>query len=85
LRKAFVPSGSAPAQASRAEQAQIAVTWADYRRIWPALAAFGIYGIGYIGYMTFVVAFLQSLGADAVAVQIFWVILGISAALSGFT
>jgi predicted MFS family arabinose efflux permease len=76
---------SAPAQRPRAERAKTAATWADYRRIWPALAAFGIYGIGYIGYMTFVVAFLQSLGADAAAVQIFWVILGISAALSGFT
>lgn len=68
-----------------AQRTQAATTWADYRRIWPALAAFAIYGIGYIGYMTFVVAFLQSLGASAGAVQLFWLLLGIAAALSGFT
>ncbi len=79
LRRATPASRQAP------ERVQATATWADYQRIWPALAAFGIYGIGYIGYMTFVVAFLQSLGADAGAVQIFWLVLGISAALSGFT
>lgn len=67
------------------ERAATRATWADYRRIWPSLAAFGIYGLGYIGYMTFVVAFVQSLGAGPGAVQIFWLILGVAAALSGFT
>ncbi|NJN18028.1 MAG: YbfB/YjiJ family MFS transporter [Oscillochloris sp.] len=57
--------------------------WADYRRIWPFLAAFLLYGIGYIGYMTFVVAYLQSLGLGPTALQWFWGGLGICAALGG--
>ncbi len=29
----------------------------DRQRLWSALAAYTLYGLGYIGYMTFVVAF----------------------------
>jgi predicted MFS family arabinose efflux permease len=72
--------------AAKAQQRHnpVRAEWADYRRNWWALSAFAIYGLGYIGYMTFVVAFLQTLGTGAGAIQIFWVLLGIAAALSGF-
>jgi predicted MFS family arabinose efflux permease len=54
--------------------------WRGYGRIWPMLLAFLIYGIGYIGYMTFVIAFLQSLGAAPGVIQWFWIVLGLCAA-----
>lgn len=57
----------------------------DYRRLWPALVAYTLFGLGYIGYMTFVVAFLGSINVAPVLVQAFWVLLGVCAACSGFT
>lgn len=57
----------------------------DYLRIWPALTAYGLFGLGYIGYMTFIVAFLRAGGASSLAIQGFWVLLGFCAALCGFT
>jgi predicted MFS family arabinose efflux permease len=57
----------------------------DYLRLWPAMVAYGLFGLGYIGYMTFVVAFLQSMRVAPVIVQGFWVLLGVAAALAGFT
>lgn len=56
---------------------------AHYRRIWPMLLAFGIYGLGYIGYMTFVIAYLQSVQAAPALVQWFWCGLGLCAAVGG--
>src|SRR5207248_1156330 len=32
----------------------------DYLRLWPGLLAYSLFGLGYIGYMTFVVAFLRA-------------------------
>ena len=60
------------------------IVWADYRKIWPILASFAIYGIGYIGYMTFIVAFLQAQGATTGQIQFFWFGLGLCAAIGGF-
>lgn len=57
----------------------------DYLRLWPALTAYGLFGLGYIGYMTFVVAYLRAIGVAPGLVQGFWVLLGVAAAASGFT
>jgi len=57
----------------------------DYLRMWPGLVAYTLFGLGYIGYMTFVVAFLRAGGVAPAVVQGFWVLLGICAALCGFT
>jgi predicted MFS family arabinose efflux permease len=56
----------------------------DYLRLWPAMTAYAVYGLGYIGYMTFVVAFLQSMQVAPIVVQGFWVLVGVAAALTGF-
>ncbi len=58
---------------------------ADYLRLWPGLLSYALFGLGYIGYMTFVVAFLQSLGVSTLVVQGFWVVVGVAAALTGVT
>ena len=53
---------------------------------WPALApallAYGLFGVGYIGYMTFVVALLREQGASAQAVTWFYALLGLAVVLS---
>ncbi len=40
------------------------------------LAAYGIFGVGYIGYMTFVVALLRSQGNSAESISLFYAVLG---------
>jgi len=57
----------------------------DYVRLWPGLLAYALFGLGYIGYMTFVVAFLWTSNAASIVIQGFWVLLGVCAALCGFT
>ncbi|MBO0827726.1 MAG: YbfB/YjiJ family MFS transporter [Streptosporangiales bacterium] len=46
------------------------------RRMVPALLAYGLFGAGYIAYMTFVVAYLRSGGLTIVGVAAFWSVLG---------
>lgn len=50
----------------------------------PLLVAYGAYGLGYIVYMTFVVALLEHHGAGTPEITWFWTVLGGAAALSGF-
>jgi MFS family permease len=47
-----------------------------YLRLWPGLLAYALFGLGYIGYMTFVVAFLRASNVASIVVQGFWVLLG---------
>jgi predicted MFS family arabinose efflux permease len=57
----------------------------DYVALWPGLLAYTLFGLGYIGYMTFVVAFLRAGHVAPGVIQGFWVLLGICAASCGFT
>lgn len=43
-----------------------------------ALSGYGMFGVGYIGYMTFVVALLRNQGTSPQAVMFFYALLGIS-------
>jgi len=49
---------------------------------WPdwvfALAGYGLFGVGYIGYMTFVVAVLREQGASATEIALFYASLGLA-------
>jgi predicted MFS family arabinose efflux permease len=49
---------------------------------WPewtfGLAAYGLFGVGYIGYMTFVVAVLREQGANAPQITFFYAMLGLA-------
>ena len=47
--------------------------WRDFRF---GLAGYMFFGVGYIGYMTFVVALLRSQGTSAAAVTVFYALLG---------
>ncbi len=47
------------------------------------MAAYGLFGIGYIGYMTFVIALLRGSGMSGSTVTAFFVALGLATAVSG--
>lgn len=53
--------------------------WADFRY---GLAGYTLFGVGYIGYMTFVVALLRSQGTSAAAVTVFYTLLGVAVCAS---
>ena len=65
---------SAPQQA-----AQHLFKWRDFA---PGLAGYMLFGMGYIGYMTFVVALLKEQGVAAQAVTAFYALLGVAVMLS---
>ena len=47
-----------------------------------ALAGYGLFGVGYIGYMTFVIALLRGQGVGAEAVTVFYALLGLAVVAS---
>jgi len=53
---------------------------------WPrfglALAGYGLFGVGYIGYMTFIVALLRNAGMSAAIVTSFYILLGAATIVS---
>lgn len=49
-----------------------------YRDLAFGLAGYGCFGIGYIGYMTFVIALLREQGASTGAVTVFYSLLGVA-------
>ena len=53
-------------------------------KLLPSLIAYFMFGIGYITYMTFVIAFLRTSGVSGIALSGFWLILGVSTFASGF-
>ena len=54
--------------------------WADFRY---GLAGYTLFGVGYIGYMTFVVALLRAQGSTSLAVTVFYALLGCAVVASG--
>lgn len=60
---------------ARAAKPRRAVAW---RRIGFALAGYGLFGVGYIGYMTFIVALLRNEGLSQRAVCVFYIALGVA-------
>jgi len=68
-----LPDRPAPAPAAAAPGAPVAL-----RRFGWALAGYAFFGIGYIGYMTFVIALLREQGASAGFVTLFYALLGIA-------
>jgi predicted MFS family arabinose efflux permease len=63
--------GAAPPPPSDARRSRFAWT-----RFVPALAAYFLFGVGYIGYMTFVIALLRSEGFSTSRVTLFYSLLG---------
>jgi predicted MFS family arabinose efflux permease len=58
-----------------------ALPQAWYRYGW-ALAAYGLFGVGYVGYMTFVIALLGKLGMSAAVITGFYLLLGAAVVVS---
>lgn len=59
-------------------------THLPWRRLRAVLMAYGLYGTGYIVYMTFIVVFLQRHGAHPQEIIEFWTVLGSTAMASAF-
>ncbi len=53
--------------------------WRDFSF---ALAGYALFGVGYIGYMTFVIALLREQGASGEAITLFYALLGVAVVLS---
>ena len=68
----------APAGPSRSASGATSWRWPAGRLV-PALVAFALFGAGYIGYMTFVIALLDEETASATLAMLFWVVLGVTA------
>ncbi len=75
LWPARVMSAWALPQAQAAAGGPQQFQWADFRY---GLAGYTLFGVGYIGYMTFVVALLRSQGTTATAVTVFYALLGVA-------
>jgi predicted MFS family arabinose efflux permease len=54
------------------------------RRLLAVMTSYGLHGVGYIAYMTFIVAFLTGQGARPGEISSFWVVLGAAAMAGGF-
>ncbi|BEP94388.1 YbfB/YjiJ family MFS transporter [Acidovorax sp. A79] len=71
-----------PADAPRAFNVVPPPARVRWRALAPALLGYGLFGVGYIGYMTFVVALLREQGASGTAVTWFYALLGLAVVLS---
>ncbi|WP_110960606.1 YbfB/YjiJ family MFS transporter [Acidovorax sp. ST3] len=70
------------AAASATTPAAAAPDRVRWRALAPALLGYGLFGVGYIGYMTFVVALLREQGRGAGEVTLFYALLGLAVVLS---
>jgi predicted MFS family arabinose efflux permease len=72
-----MPDRPAPTTTAQAAGGPAATTVALHRFGW-ALAGYALFGMGYIGYMTFVIALLREQGASTGFVTLFYALLGIA-------
>lgn len=66
-------------EAPRAPDAGRRFAWRDFA---PSLAGYFMFGVGYIGYMTFVIALLKQQGMSATLVTVFYTLLGLAVVAS---
>jgi predicted MFS family arabinose efflux permease len=71
-----------PLPASRPGAAAPSAAPVRRRQFALALAGYACFGIGYIGYMTFIIALLRNAGMSATVVSGFYVLLGVATVLS---
>ena len=77
-----MPDRPAAATSSAASAMQTEAEPAAVRQFGWALAGYALFGMGYIGYMTFVIALLREQGASAGFVTLFYALLGIACVAS---
>lgn len=71
------PAGAVQTAAARQPAAPL-----PWRAMWPALTGYTLFGVGYIGYMTFVIALLREQGVSAGAITLFYALLGLAVVAS---
>jgi len=71
--------GAPPAPTSSSAVATAAVPW---QALAPALLGYSLFGVGYIGYMTFVIALLRAQGNSDSTITIFYSLLGVAVVAS---
>lgn len=54
----------------------------EFRQIAPTFIGYGLFGAGYVGYMTFIIALLQEQGRSSGQVIWFWSVLGLVSAVA---
>ncbi len=83
---AFVPSYLA-ANFRREDSGDVAARTTDplpYGRMMPALGGYFLFGLGYLIYLTFLVAWMRNQGSSATLVAVVWSLMGIGTMLSPF-
>ena len=70
------------AQTGQAPAADLAPQSVPWRRMLPALVGYTLFGVGYIGYMTFVIALLREQGVSPGAITWFYALLGLAVVAS---
>ena len=75
-------AAAAVAAGQRPTQAASLPAHVRWRALAPALLGYGLFGVGYIGYMTFVVALLREQGRGAGEVTLFYALLGLAVVMS---
>jgi predicted MFS family arabinose efflux permease len=68
-----------PVAAQQAAQGRFPMKWFAY-----SLAGYGLFGVGYIGYMTFIVALLKQQGMAGSLIDLFYTVLGLGVVASSF-
>lgn len=71
----FVQSAAIPRTLTPATQNIAPFKWTPFAY---ALAGYGMFGVGYIGYMTFVIALLREQSASTTTVTVFYALLGLA-------
>ncbi|ODS67661.1 MAG: MFS transporter [Acidovorax sp. SCN 68-22] len=79
LQRVDAQGGVSPAAAGTAGAPTAPV---PLRALAPALAGYAMFGVGYIGYMTFVIALLQEQGLGVAGVTAFYTLLGLAVVAS---
>jgi predicted MFS family arabinose efflux permease len=54
----------------------------EFRQLAPTFVGYSLFGAGYVGYMTFIIALLQKQGSSSGQVTLFWFVLGLVSAVS---
>jgi predicted MFS family arabinose efflux permease len=63
------------------KRAAITLSLQEFRWLAPTFIGYGLFGCGYVGYMTFIIDFLQNRGSAHDAAS-FWVVLGVASVIS---
>jgi predicted MFS family arabinose efflux permease len=54
----------------------------EFRQLLPTFVGYGLYGGGYVGYITFIIALLRKQGGSSEQVMWFWLVLGLVSTIS---